>query len=125
INLISREQGAGTRAILQQRVLAEQRISINALIQPDDQSLLAAVAADPAAIGFSMMGTAVAANVHMLAIDAIPPTPATTAGQSYPLTAPLYFLSPTEPQGELRVFLAWLQSDEGQMVVEARYGRVR
>jgi hypothetical protein len=125
INLISREQGAGTRAILQQRVLAEQRISINALIQPDDQSLLAAVAADPAAVGFSMMGTAVTANVHMLAIDAIPPTPDTTADQSYPLTAPLYFLSPTEPQGELRVFLAWLQSDEGQMVVEARYGRVR
>ncbi len=126
INLISREQGAGTRAILQQRVLAEQRISINALIQPDDSSLLAAVAADPAAIGYSMMGTAVITNVNMLTIEGIAATPLTTADQTYPLTAPLYFLSPTEPQGELRTFLAWLQSDEGQGVIgEWGYGRVR
>jgi hypothetical protein len=132
INLISREQGAGTRAILQQRVLAEQRISINALIQPDDRSLLAAVAADPLAVGYSMMGTAASrqdrgptAEVKLLSIDGIVPTPATTADQTYPLTAPLYFLSPTEPQGELRAFLAWLQSDDGQAAIGDWYGRVR
>lgn len=125
VSLISREPGAGTRAILQQRVLAEQRISINARIQPDNAALLAAVAADPSAIGYSMMGTAVTADVIMLSIDDIAPTPATTADQSYPLTAPLYFLSPIEPQGELRAFLAWLQSDAGQVVIGERYGRVR
>jgi ABC-type phosphate transport system substrate-binding protein len=125
VNLVSREPGAGTRAILQQRVLAEQRISINALIQPDDSSLLAAVAADPLAVGYSMMGTAVIGEVKLLSIDGIVPTPATTADQSYPLTAPLYFLSPTEPQGELRAFLAWLQSDVGQGVIGVGYGRVR
>ncbi|MCB9420571.1 MAG: substrate-binding domain-containing protein [Ardenticatenaceae bacterium] len=125
IHLVSREQGAGTRAILQQRVLAEQRISINALIQPDDPALLVAVADDPAAIGFSMMGTAVTANVNVLTIDGIAPTPTTTADQSYPLTVPLYFLSPTEPQGDLRAFLAWLQSDDGQGMIGGGYGRAR
>jgi ABC-type phosphate transport system substrate-binding protein len=132
VNLISREQGAGTRAILQQRVMAEQRISINALIQPDDQTLLAAVAADPAAVGYSMMGTATSrqargptANVKLLTIDDTAPTPSETADQTYPLTVPLYFLSPVEPQGQLRAFLAWLQSDEGQAVLGERYGRVR
>jgi ABC-type phosphate transport system substrate-binding protein len=132
INLISREQGAGARAILQQQVMAEQRISINALIQPDDQSLLTAVAADPLAIGYSMMGTAASrqargptANVKMLTIEGIAPTPAETASQTYPLTVPLYFLSPLEPQGELRAFLAWLQSDDGQDAIGERYGRVR
>lgn len=125
INLISREAGAGTRAILQQRVMAEQRISINALIQPDDAALLAAVAADSNAIGYSMMGTAVTANVNLLTIDNILATPTMTADQTYPLTVPLYFLSPLEPQGELRQFLAWLQSDAGQAVLGERYGRVR
>ena len=125
IHLVSREQGAGTRAILQQRVLAEQRISINALIQPDDSSLLVAVTADPAAIGYSMMGTAVAANVNLLTIEGIAATPLTTADQTYSLTAPLYFLSPLEPQGQLRHFLAWLQSEEGQGVIGEWYGRVR
>jgi phosphate transport system substrate-binding protein len=125
IHLVSRETGAGTRTILQQRVMAEQRLSINALIQPDDSMMLTAVATDPNAIGYSMMGTAVTADVKMLAINDIAPSPATAAGQTYPLTAPLYFLSPTEPQGKLREFLAWLQSDDGQMVIGERYGRVR
>jgi hypothetical protein len=125
IHLISREAGAGTRAVLQQRVMAEQRISINALIQSDDEALLTAVATDPNAIGYSMMGTAVSANVKRLTLDGVAPTPATTANQTYPLTVPLYFLAPTEPQGELRGFLAWLQSDAGQTVVGEVYGRVR
>ncbi len=125
INLVSREAGAGTRAILQQRVMAEQRLSINALIQPDDSMMLTAVATDPNAIGYSMMGTAAAANVRMLSINEVLPTPATTADQTYPLTAPLYFLSPTEPEGRRRQFLAWLQSIEGQTVLGDRYGRVR
>jgi phosphate transport system substrate-binding protein len=93
---------------------------------------LDAVAADSAAVGFSMMGTAASrqtreptVNVKLLTIDGIAPTPVTTADQTYPLTSPLYFLSPTEPQGNLRVFLAWLQSDAGQGVIGDGYGRVR
>ena len=47
------------------------------------------------------------------------------ADESYPLAAPLYFVAPAEPQGELRVFLSWLQSEAGQAVIAERYGRVR
>ena len=56
------------------------------------------------------------------------PTPTTTADQSYPLTAPLYFVSAdtAEPTGALRALLAWMQSDVGQEALTGGgYGRVR
>ena len=125
ITLVSRESGAGTRLIFQQRLMAEQRLSINALIQADDQALLDVIAADPAAIGYTMMGTALAADVKLLVIEGIAPAPAQTAAQQYPLSVPLYFVAPAEPEGDLRAFLAWLQSDDGQGVIGERYGRVK
>ncbi|MBK8903048.1 MAG: substrate-binding domain-containing protein [Anaerolineaceae bacterium] len=128
IVLLSREQGSGLRTLLRQQIMAEQRISPNALLQSGNEAMLTAVANDPAAIGYSSMGSASQlANVKLLLVDGRPATPATTADQTYPLTTPLYFLtaSEAEPAGELRAFLAWLQSDEGQAVLEGVYGRVR
>jgi hypothetical protein len=127
IHLVSRETGAGTRTLLNQRVLAEQRLDINALVVSSDEGMLTAVAADPQAIGYSMMGNSSHTGVKLLAIDDIPPTRNEVGSQRYPLTVPLYYLhgSPDEPEGHLRHFLAWLQSPAGQQVVGQAYGRVR
>ena len=128
IVLLSREQGSGLRTILRQQLMAEQRITPNALLESGDAAMLTAVANNPAAIGYSSMGSASQlAGVKVLPVDGRSATPATTADQTYPLTTPLYFLtaSEAEPTGELRAFLAWLQSDEGQAVIEGVYGRVR
>jgi hypothetical protein len=127
VELVSRESGAGTRTLLNQRVLAEQRLDINATIASSDEELLTAVTSNPQAIGYTMMGNGSIAAVKLLAIDEIPPTRNEVGSQRYPLTVPLYFLhgSPDEPQGDLRHFLAWLQSPEGQQVIGAVYGRVR
>jgi hypothetical protein len=124
IVLISRERGSGARAIFNERVLVEQRLAITAVIQPDNRSLLAAVAGEAGAIGYAMMGDLIG-EVKALALDGVEPTPATTADQSYPLTVPLYFVAPAEPMGELRAFLAWLQSESGQSLLAGKYGRVR
>lgn len=124
IVLISRERGSGARTIFNQRVLAEQRLAITALVEPDNRSLLAAVAAEPGAIGYAMMGN-LSDEVRAVAVDGVKATTATTADQSYPLTVPLYFVAPAEPVGELRAFLAWLQSEQGQAILGEKYGRVR
>lgn len=127
IELISREVGAGTRTLLNQRLMAEQRLDINATIASSDEALLTAVAAKPQAIGYSLMGNSSTANVKLLAIDDIPPTRNEVGSQHYPLTTPLYYLhsSPDEPEGPLRHFLAWLQSPDGQQAIGSVYGRVR
>ena len=125
IILISREEGSGTGAVFQNRVMAEQRININAQVLTGDEVLRTAVAANPAAIGYSMMGAA--EGVKVLAVDGRSATPETVQDQSYPLTTPVYFINRTasEPDGALRGFLAWLQSPAGQEIVGAWYGRVR
>jgi ABC-type phosphate transport system substrate-binding protein len=124
IHLISRERESGVRAIFSERVMGEQRLAVTAQVQPDHESLLNAVAADPQAIGYSMMGS-LSTAVTALVIDGWPATPATTASQTYPLTVPLYFVSRSEPNGELRAWLAWLQSPTGQTILGEKYGRVR
>jgi phosphate transport system substrate-binding protein len=127
IVLLSREQGSGLRTLLRQQIMAEQRISPNALLQTGNEAMLTAVANNPMAIGYSSMSSASQSTVKMLQIDGRSAIPGTTADQTYPLTTPLYFLAATEnePTGELRAFLAWLQSEAGQRAIEGVYGRVR
>ncbi len=125
IQLVGRERGSDARQIFAERVMAGQRMSINALVVADDAALLTAVANDPYAVGYSFMGTASNAAVRLLAIDNVPPATNTTAAQAYPLTTPLYFVSRQEPTGALRAWLAWVQSEAGQVEVAQGYGRVR
>lgn len=126
IALVSREAGSGARSLLQQQVLAEQPIHINALITPSQSALTSRVAADDTSIGYGLMGS-LPENVKVVAINGRFPTPNEVGTQNYPLTTPLYFVSKssTEPEGELRNFLAWLQSPTGQTIISTRYGRVR
>ncbi|MDT8307635.1 MAG: substrate-binding domain-containing protein [Anaerolineae bacterium] len=121
---VGRERGAGARRLLNERIMAEQRPAIGTLVQPDDEALLDAVAAELGAIGYTMIGS-LDKRVAAVAIDGVAPTPNNAGSQNYPLSVPLYFVSPAEPQGELRALLAWLQSPEGQMILSEKYGRVR
>lgn len=127
VTILSRETGSGALALLNRLVMAEQRLNINATVAPSAEGMLRAVADNSQAVGFSMMGQAAADSVKSLSIDGIAPEPDATAGQNYPLTVPLYFVhnNLTEPEGELRLFLAWLQSEAGQEAIGERYGRVR
>ncbi|WP_420641792.1 substrate-binding domain-containing protein [Candidatus Leptofilum sp.] len=128
IVLLSREPGSGLGILLRQRVMAEQRISPNVLLQAGNEAMLTAVANNPAAVGFSSMGSATQhSGVKIVMVDGRSATQSSTRDQTYPLTTPLYFLAATEaePTGELRAFLAWLQSDAGQTVLGDLYGRIR
>jgi hypothetical protein len=124
VEIVSREQGAGSRSIFAERIMLEQRTAITAQIVSGNEQMLEAVAGSPAAIGYGMMAS-IDSTVKTAAVEGIMATQMTTADQSYPLTTPLYFVSRAEPTGELRAFLAWLQGDEGQSLLGEKYGRVR
>lgn len=121
---IGQERGDGARTVFTRRVMGARPVSINTVIQSDSASLLEAVASESGAIGYTMMST-IDDRVQPMAVDGIAPTPENAASQEYPLTAPLYFVSNDEPQGELRAFLAWLQGVEGQSIVSEKVGSVR
>lgn len=111
------------RSLLDERVMATQRVSINAQIVPTNQGMLDAVADNANAIGFTSFGS-LDGNVIGLAIDGITPTSDSLTAQQYPLSTPLYFVSQTEPIGEARGFLAWLQN-EGQIALVSKFGTVK
>jgi phosphate transport system substrate-binding protein len=123
IVLLSREAGADAFLLFERRLMGAQRIAVTAQVVPGDAALRQATAAEPGAIGYTFM--AAAAEVRPLTLDGVPPTPATVAAQSYPLTTPLYVAALAEPTGPLRAWIAWAQSEAGQTVIGERYGRVR
>lgn len=123
ISLFAREPGSGARAIFDERLLAGRALAATANIASGDSAMRTAVASEPGAIGYSMMGSADSESV--VSIDGMVPSVSSVADQSYPLTVPLYFVSLSEPAGELRAFLAWLQSTNGQEVLGEKYGRLR
>lgn len=123
VRILARPSRTAVRALFDERVLAEQRLDVNARVEPEQAGLVTAVAGDPDAVGYAMQASAT--GVKPLSLNGIAATPAALTSQNYPLTVPLYFASAAEPQDALRTFLAWLQSDAGQRVIAARYGRVR
>lgn len=123
ITLVIRERGSGARTIFTQRLMAEQRVSINAVVVAGDTAVQEQVAANPGAIGYTMMGAV--QGTKALALDGIAALPNITMAQAYPLSIPLYFVSTAEPAGELRAWLSWLQSAAGQEIIGGKYGRVR
>lgn len=121
---VAQERGDGAYTLFTRRVMGARPVSINTVIQSDSTSLVETVAAEPGAIGYTMM-SGLSDMVKAIAVDGIAPTPESAASQEYPLTVPLYFVSNGEPQGELRAFLAWLQGPKGQAIVSEIVGSVR
>jgi phosphate transport system substrate-binding protein len=122
ITILSRESGSGSRDILQERILQNVRVPGSTRIAATDNYMRQEVAANPGAIGYTMMGNI---NGDSILLDGHAATPESVSDQSYPLTAPLYFVTLSEPGGPFRDFLAWLQSANGQTTISEKYGRVR
>jgi phosphate transport system substrate-binding protein len=122
--LYARERDSQTAALQQQWVLREARLAITAQVLTTPAGLQAAVATDPAGLGVSLLG-ALTPGARTLAVDGVAPTTTSVADQTYPLTAPLYFVAPAEPVGDVRAIVAWLQSAPGQALLGETYGRVR
>ena len=124
---VARERGSGVRTVLDRRLMGAARLTINAPVLPNSVAVAEKVVTEPNAIGFMMLGELLAATdaIHPITLDGVMPGTGTVADQSYALTTPLYFVSSAEPSGELRAFLAWLQSAEGQAQLSARYGTIR
>lgn len=116
VNLYSREAGSGTRAEFEARLLGNRRISPNARQRSSDEALLETVSRDPAALAY-LPYSRVDERVKVLALEGISPSQTSIAQGIYPLRLTIYIVGLQEPQGELRQFLGWIQSQEGQGVV--------
>jgi phosphate transport system substrate-binding protein len=69
------------------------------------------------AIGISGVSSAKRRKVKLLSLNGIAPTKENVANGTYPFFRPLYLMTKGEPKREVKAFLDWLLSPEGQKVV--------
>jgi len=64
----------------------------------------------------SRLAGAGAPKVRALTLDGVPPSFEGVATGAYPVVRPVNLVALSEPSGELRQFVAWALSNEGQRV---------
>jgi len=119
IIVFSREEGSSTRAELERMVMGNRRTTAIARVAFSDDQMVKLVAETVGAIGYVSWGYLNAMtddSVRVLSIDNIEPTLMTIYDHVYPLTNTIYIVGKSEPQDDTRLFIGWIQSNDGQKI---------
>jgi phosphate transport system substrate-binding protein len=128
ITAITREEGSGTRASFEEKVMTAgmhrdstgkpvpAAFAGDALVQDSNGAVREIVAADPAAIGYISFGL-VDERVSALTLNKVAPSEKTIKSGRYPVVRNFLFLSNGEPTGLAKAFLDFTLSDSGQTVL--------
>ncbi len=121
---ISRQSNSGTYFYFREALLGKTRdFALGSLDLHGSKDVVEVVERTPCAIGYSGMGYATE-HVKMLdvAIESGAPYYApnlqNVLDKTYPIARPLYMYSLGEPTGEVKNYLDWIFSREGQSIVE-------
>lgn len=129
INVISREDGSGTRGafielfgILQKNGDGTQKdlTTKEAVIARQTDVMMTNVAGDKYAIGYISLGS-LNDTVKALAIEGVIPTAENVKNGSYPVSRPFNIATKGEPGGLAADFIGFILSAEGQAVVSKSY----
>ncbi|MEZ4639156.1 MAG: phosphate ABC transporter substrate-binding protein [Caldilineaceae bacterium] len=134
--LVSREDGSGTRALFEDRVMDDETVALTAVVMPTSRDVVDYVADHPDTIGYvsqaytreaaaSMVGVNALAQVHVVPIEDKLPNQETLATQSYHLSRPLFLLRRRADRGWPQQFIDFVLSPAGQEIVERFHVRIR
>lgn len=116
IDLVTREEGSGTRESFQKFVMGEEDISLGALVQDSNGSVRQVTASNPSAIGYISLGL-VNAQVKALEISGVEPNLNNVYNDKYTLVRPFLFVFNEEPVGEAKSFLEFILSPPAQKLL--------
>ncbi|MBI2095538.1 MAG: phosphate ABC transporter substrate-binding protein [Candidatus Omnitrophica bacterium] len=128
IVVLSREVNSGTHVYFKEHVLRKQdpksreEFSPEALLLSSSQAIADEVIQNPSAIGYFGMGY-IGKNHAALSIakdaasEAVGPTIDNVVSGRYPISRPLFMFTDAEPRREVRSFLDFALSAEGQAIV--------
>jgi len=132
IILVSRQNNSGTYQYFRKAVLGERRdYKLGSRDMHGSKDVVDLVEKTPCAIGYS--GLAYATDHVKLACIAketdgpcVDPSIETASDGSYPIARPLFMYTNGEPKGEIKNYLDWILSDEGQCIILKKgYAAVR
>jgi phosphate transport system substrate-binding protein len=123
IILYGRENSSGTYVYFRDNVLDGKDYSPTMQSLPGTAAVVNAVAKDKIGIGYG--GAAYAKGVKIVKVKkdanspAYEPTPETIKQGQYPITRYLYMYTRAKPTGDMKDYIDWTLSDEGQAIVTA------
>jgi phosphate transport system substrate-binding protein len=118
IDLITREEGSGTREAFEHLVMGKEEITPAALVQDSNGSVREIVSLDPYAIGYISAGL-VDASVKALSIDGVAPTRDNLKNRSYKLVRRFLLVTCKPPTGRAKDLVDFILSPQGQKILEA------
>jgi ABC-type phosphate transport system substrate-binding protein len=124
IAVITPDASAGLRGEFDASLMGARAISPTAQVVPNEAAMLRTVSRQVGAVGYVSL-SALDESVRALPIEGILPTADSVYDSSYPLRTTIYLVGRAEPQDddypEMRAFIGWVQSLEGQQIVGQRY----
>ena len=144
IQLVSREDGSGSRILFEERVMTGERVSLTAVVMPSSADVAAYVAKRPDAIGYVSRSDvalwleepdveaaaqatpdATWPQVRVVRVEGQLPTVENLAEQRYPLIQPLYLVTQGAPTGQVRRFIDFVLSPAGQAIIGQFHAPIR
>jgi phosphate transport system substrate-binding protein len=116
IDIVTREEGSGTRESFQKFVMGKEDISLGALVQDSNGAVRQVISSDPNAIGYISLGL-VNEQVKALKISAVEPNLTNVYNGKYTLVRPFLFVFSGEPAGEAKSFLEFVLSPSAQKLL--------
>jgi phosphate transport system substrate-binding protein len=117
IDVVSREAGSGTRSSFED-IVTNISLKKDALIQDSNGTIRETVANDPNSIGYLSHGL-INEKVKPLLLDNLEPSTENIIAGKYKLVRPIYLLVKGNPQGEVKDFIDYILSDEGQNTIKS------
>ncbi|MHC4390847.1 MAG: PstS family phosphate ABC transporter substrate-binding protein [Planctomycetota bacterium] len=128
ITVVSRERNSGTHVFFLERVVRKgnakgpEEYAADVIMAPSSQAVFEEVKKNPNAIGYYGLGYLKEGN-KAAAIkdngDFVTPSVASVANGTYAVARPLYMYTAGEPTGNVKVFVDFVLSPEGQKLVAA------
>ncbi len=118
INVITREDGSGTRSVFQKIIMGKTSIKGDAVVLTSTESVAQAVDGDPNSIGYISI-ISFKGNLKAIKVDGVYPNEETISNGSYPIQNPFLFLTKGNPHGVVEDFLNFCLSPEGQSIVKS------
>ncbi|HCJ66163.1 MAG TPA: phosphate-binding protein, partial [Elusimicrobia bacterium] len=118
----SRENNSGTYLYFKEHILNNEDFATDVQTLPGTAAVVNAVSKDLYSIGYG--GIAYGKGIRFLKVkkdeksSAVEPTPENVYKRTYPISRELYFYLAGEPQGEIKNFINWVLSAEGQKICE-------
>lgn len=119
IDVISREEGSGTRRSFEELVLNGVRLSNEALFQDSNGTIRESVATSPHSIGYISIGF-LNERIKPLKLDGASPTNENIIAGLYPLARPVFFLTKGEPSRLVKEFIDFVMAREGQNLIKEK-----